>query len=180
MLCATSPRAARRSIASRLAARDRSARTALVDAAHDRLGRRVDAVGLVRIMALPPMKVCTATGSCRPATPGILNAFLVPRLHGLAAGDVSHVFAAASRSAAGTTSWIRPRLWPARPSGPCPRAGSARRHDADQARDALRAAAARQQADLDLGLADLGPRYRRRCGNGRRGRSRSRRPAPCR
>ena len=29
-------------------------------------------------------------------------------------------------------------------------------HHADQARDALRAAAARQQADLDLGLADLG------------------------
>src|SRR4030095_3602033 len=28
-------------------------------------------------------------------------------------------------------------------------------HHADQARDALRAAAARQQADLDLGLADL-------------------------
>ena len=31
-------------------------------------------------------------------------------------------------------------------------------HHADQARDALRAAGARQQADLDLGLADPGPR----------------------
>ena len=154
---------------------------ALVDAAHDRLGRRIDAVGLAG-----DHRVAADEGLHAGRTPHLasrearrLEAGPVPRLHGARVdglGALSGIgrhdgllgLRGQPRLGAGEQFVGRHDLMDqAHAFGGLDRQVLAleqdRRgvHHADQARDALGAAAARQQAELDLGLADPGPRVGR-------------------
>ena len=154
---------------------------AFVDAAHDRLGRRIDAVGLGRDHG-----VAADEGLHARRTPHLaarearrLEALAVPRLHGAAvdrlgalAGIFRHDLLGGRRHQPGLGLGQKlvgrhDLVDQAQALGGVDREVLAFEqdgrgvHHADQARDALRAAGARQQADLDLGLADLGARVGR-------------------
>src|SRR5205085_3194372 len=150
---------------------------ALIDAAHDRLGRRIDAVGLAGdhgVAADEGLYARRAPDLAARETRG-LEALAIPRLHG-AAVDRLGAFAGIFRHDLFRGRRHQPGLGlgqklarghdfvdQAQTLGGVDREILAfeqdgrRVHDADQARDSLGAAAARQQTDLDLGLADLGP-----------------------
>ncbi len=154
---------------------------ALIHAAHDRLRRRIDAVGLAAHHG-----AATDEGHDARRAPHLaageardLEALAVPRLHGTAVdrlGALASVFRhdllgrRRHQPGLGLRQQLAGRhdlVDQAETLGGIDREVLAFEQDwrgilhADQARDALRTATARQQADLDLGLADLGLRVGR-------------------